>query len=352
MFTRCIFCHANLPANDLVERFPLGRRIAFDPGRGRLWVVCSECRRWNLAPIEERWEALEDLEKVVRDKGRVLSQTDNIALMRAGETDFVRVGNQTKLVEEAWWRYSRELRERRSRHSLVSYVEMGVLVSASLVMGGAWWFYGGNAANDIRRWRQFGKIAWRGELKCSRCHRSVHELKFAKTKEWRVAPDAENGFALELTCSSCRTDRRPAPERGVFRIEGVTAQHTLRRALAWHHFSGASEKRVREATAVIENAGTAHQFARTIADRALSIDKLKHKTNRTDAIALEIALNDDVERRMLELELEELEARWREEEELASIVDGELTPLPALEKLRRWINPAARPRDAAPDGER
>jgi len=37
-----------------------------------------------------------------------------------------------------------------------------------------------------------------------------------------------------------------------------------------------------------------------------------------------------------------LEGR-REEEELASIVDGELTPVATFEKLRRWINPAARP---------
>jgi hypothetical protein len=29
-----------------------------------------------------------------------------------------------------------------------------------------------------------------------------------------------------------------------------------------------------------------------------------------------------------------LEARWREEEELAAIVDGELTELPMLERLR------------------
>lgn len=36
----------------------------------------------------------------------------------------------------------------------------------------------------------------------------------------------------------------------------------------------------------------------------------------------------------LELELEELGARWREEEEIAAIADGELTPLPLLDRLR------------------
>ena len=49
---------------------------------------------------------------------------------------------------------------------------------------------------------------------------------------------------------------------------------------------------------------------------------------RTGAIALEIAANEHAEQRLLELELADLEARWREEEELADIIDGELTPLP------------------------
>jgi hypothetical protein len=109
---------------------------------------------------------------------------------------------------------------------------------------------------------------------------------------------------------------------------------------------------VREATSVIDHAGSASEFTRLIATREHSMETLRQKMNRTDAIALEIALNDDVERRLLELELHELEARWKEEEELAAIVDGELTPLPASEKLRRWINPSARPpKEAGPDDE-
>jgi hypothetical protein len=54
---------------------------------------------------------------------------------------------------------------------------------------------------------------------------------------------------------------------------------------------------------------------------------------RTEAIALEIALNDENERQLLELELEALESRWREEEELAAIVDRELTPLRTFNRL-------------------
>jgi len=339
MFQRCIFCHATMATNETVERFPVGRRIAYDPGRGRLWAVCNECRRWNLAPIEERWEALDDLEKVARDRGRLLSQTDNIALIRAGEVDIVRVGRDTRLVEEAWWRYGKELKERRSRHKKVTYIELGGLLLMSATMGGAYWFYGGNMANEFLRWRQFGSTAWRGRLPCPDCGHVTTELPFKTTKKLRiVGQQKEADVGLEIRCPKCRSDGG-----GRLFIGGTDGQHLLRRTLAWHHFSGASEKRVREATSVIDHAGSAVEFTRLLATREHSLESLQKKINRTDAIALEIALNDDVERRMLELELHELEVRWREEEELAAIVDGELTPLPVSEKLRRWINPAARP---------
>ena len=66
------------------ERAVLDLR-AYDPDRGRLWVVCEFCRRWNLAPIEERWEALHQLERMVRDRAKVVAETDNITLLSAGE---------------------------------------------------------------------------------------------------------------------------------------------------------------------------------------------------------------------------------------------------------------------------
>jgi hypothetical protein len=30
----CIFCHANLGSNEVVEHFPIGRRLAFDAAVG------------------------------------------------------------------------------------------------------------------------------------------------------------------------------------------------------------------------------------------------------------------------------------------------------------------------------
>src|SRR5687767_13306257 len=137
MLSRCIYCLVPLPENQTLQHLRLGRRIAFDPARGRLWAICSACRRWNLAPIEERWEALEELERLTRDRGRLLSQTDSIALFRAEDLDVIRVG-KAKLVEEAWWRYGQELRRRRSRYRVVHAAEWAAMIGAMSVVGWAW----------------------------------------------------------------------------------------------------------------------------------------------------------------------------------------------------------------------
>ena len=108
MFTRCLVCARPFEVNEDLEYAPSGKRLAYDPARGRLWVICRTCRRWSLMPIEDRWEALEELEKVSVDRARLLSQTDNISLMRVGPLEIVRVG-QAQLTEEAWWRYGKEL---------------------------------------------------------------------------------------------------------------------------------------------------------------------------------------------------------------------------------------------------
>jgi len=65
MYSTCLFCNRPLGSNESIEHFPVGRRLAFDAAKGRLWVVCPSCERWNLTPLEERWEAIEEERQVV-----------------------------------------------------------------------------------------------------------------------------------------------------------------------------------------------------------------------------------------------------------------------------------------------
>lgn len=54
MYRSCIFCSGALGSNEAIERFPVGRSLAFDAAKGRLWAVCPRCARWNLAPDPPR----------------------------------------------------------------------------------------------------------------------------------------------------------------------------------------------------------------------------------------------------------------------------------------------------------
>lgn len=381
MFSRCLFCHRDLPANESLEHFPFGHRVAYDPARGRLWAVCPTCRRWNLAPIEERWEALEELEQAVKDRARLLSQTDNIALLRAGELEIVRVG-RANLTEEAWWRYGLELVKRRRTYQLLTAVGIGGVLAlmaggaaAGVGVFGGWYLLGrvGRQAPKLGRALRFGPTAWRGRAVCPRCGNELTRIPF-KSRGALVAGADEAGIALGLRCPECAYGTAPRRAlhslqsaaivtgpavreyltsgagwrwRGRYRplhfqvwdggrtplpgqsgpgflITGVEAEHLLRRVLAYQNFAGAEEGQVRRATSLIESAGSAPSLAQAVTGSGRPLSQI----DPTQAIALEIAVNEDRERRLLELELAALEQRWQEEEEIAAIMDGELTWVP------------------------
>src|SRR5881275_2963951 len=108
MYTSCLFCHTDLNANHFLPTFPVGRRLAFDTKKGRLWVICTRCGRWNLTPLEERWEAIDDSERLFRGT-RLRMSTDNIGLAQfRGGFELVRIG-PALLPEIAGWRYGTRL---------------------------------------------------------------------------------------------------------------------------------------------------------------------------------------------------------------------------------------------------
>ncbi|MDP9278960.1 MAG: hypothetical protein M3P00_06020, partial [Gemmatimonadota bacterium] len=115
MYSTCIFCHTGLGANEAVEHFPVGRRLAFDAAKGRLWVVCRKCERWNLTPVEERWEAIEECERSYRET-KLRVSTDHIGLARLAEgLELVRIGKPQR-PEFAAWRYGDQFGRRRRNY--------------------------------------------------------------------------------------------------------------------------------------------------------------------------------------------------------------------------------------------
>ncbi len=339
MYTRCLVCNRAFDENDHLEHLRRGERLAFDPERGRLWLVCKACKRWSLVPIESRWEALEELERLTRDGARLLTKTDNIALFRTGPIEVIRVGG-AGLGEEAWWRYGRELQARRARFKKLSAVGsigagaaiMGTWASGGISFLAAWllWDRSPDFVTHGARWLRFGGRLWAGSESCRTCGHSFRQLRYVERNDLIVSPHVEGGIGLSMRCPRCGGSKE-----GGLHLEGVVGDQTLRRVLAYHHFAGASERRVVEATRLIEVVGGTGGLA----PKVLRDGKRLGELGRIGAIALEIAANQQQEEELLALEASELEERWRREEELAAIIDGELTPLPLLDQLRRRLGP-------------
>ena len=194
------------------------------------------------------------------------------------------------------------------------------------------WFIMGHAPDsitDAARWLRFGGSAWRGARECQGCGYTFTAVPYRDRGSFGIFPGGETGrIEVVQRCPVCGSYKG-----GGLHLRGRDADRTLRRVLAYHHFAGASEHRVVSAAKLIQEAGSPQDLTRIIVKDGRRIGDLQ----RTGAIALEIAANEAAEQKLLELELAQLEAHWKREEELAAIVDGELTPLPLLEGLRRKV---------------
>ena len=343
MFTRCLFCHKPFVDNGQLAHMPRGRRIAFDPTKGRLWSVCESCHKWNLAPIEEREAALYELERMTRDHARLVGQTANVTLLQAGPLTLIRVG-EARLVEQAWWRYGRELRGRKaaieSRRSKVTAYTFGAMQYLGDMIG----FSDGDVSidwedtpvADVLRWRRFGWAAWHGRETCPYCKSTLTALRY--DLGWWVYPihGPDGRLGVGVPCQRCD----PWTPEKVYELHGDVAENTLRRLLAYQNIGGASERRITDAARAIEDAGSAGEFALSVTNDQRSLWKM----GATGTVGLEIALNESVEKRMLDLEVRALEFIWKQEEEIARIIDRELTPRRLLEAHMRPLPIKLRPR--------
>lgn len=271
--------------------------MAFDPHRGRLWVVCDGCRRWSLVPLESRWETLEELEGMVSGGARLLSKTDHIALFREGQLEIVRIG-PAALAEEAWWRYGRQLPDE-SRL--------------------ARW------APPIYRRLRFGTLAWVGETSCSECGHGFRGLPLSDAPILIVQPDAKAGgkhrYSLTRRCPRCKD-----AEVGGLRLEGVEGEIVLSRILAYLNFAGESRVTVQAAARLLEDPEGPTELIRILSRHGRPLGDLQPM----GLTALECVISAARERTLLKLEVEALQARWRREEELAALMDGALSPFTPL----------------------
>src|SRR5262245_37361299 len=134
MYSTCLFCNGGLGTNATIEHFQVGKRLAFDESKGRLWVVCEQCGRWNLTPLEERWEAIEECERTFRGT-YVRVSTGNIGLAKLRDgMELIRIGAPLR-PEFAAWRYGRHFGTRRRRAQYVAGAGVAAAAAAAVTLG-------------------------------------------------------------------------------------------------------------------------------------------------------------------------------------------------------------------------
>ena len=319
MYSTCLFCNQPLGANTVLEAFPVGRRLAFDAAKGRLWAVCRKCERWNLSPLEERWEAIEDCERVFRDT-RMRVSTDNIGMARHPEgLELVRIGAPQR-PEFAAWRYGDQFGRRRKRAILYG-------VGAAAVLGGV--AVGGMAAgilsggllaqsgNFVNLW-----VNARTRLKLPIADGQVLKLKLPDLQQARLRPAQADPDQIELVLGKKEKERT---------FTGGDAERVAGLIMPKLNSSGARAPAVREAVRFIEEAGGPDPYLRSIArapHRApsrMAVHTMKEgmlgKLATPTRLALEMSLHEEQERRALEGELKALELAWKAAEEVAGIAD-------------------------------
>jgi hypothetical protein len=235
---------------------------------------------------------------------------------------------RVELAEEAWWRYGRELRRRRRqferRESRIGAYSFAALASISEALGltdtGIKIAWDANPMVDVLRWRRFPWAAWHGRVRCEHCSSVLLAVRFDLS--WWLQPGVDRNGLLTVGVPCDRCD--PWTPEKIYEIRGDDAAHVLRRVLAYQQIDGASDLTLREAGTAIRQAGSATELLRNLSDTRGSLWRL----GSTRRLALEIAINDSVERQFLQGELRYLERVWKEQEEIAAIADEELTSVP------------------------
>jgi hypothetical protein len=318
VYKTCMFCNRPLGENRVVETFPVGRRLAFDAARGRLWVVCRKCERWNLTPIEERWEAVEACEKIFRET-RVRVSTENVGLAKHPEgLVLVRIGEPMR-PEFAAWRYGDQFGRRRKRQILIGAAAatvIGGVVIGGMATGALSGVFLGQTGNFYNAWANGRTV-----VKFRRQDGRLLKLKRPDLLGTRVrATDDDLGFRVEV---------RRGKKKEWF--EGDEARRVIGAIMPRMNSMGGKPGIIQDAVDEIELHGHPEEFMKDVVEGDRFRDKkgipgYVNKMPKPTKLALEMALHEEQERRALEGELWRLERAWEQAEEIAAISDGLLLP--------------------------
>lgn len=306
--------------NRVIDAFPTGSRLAFDPAKGRLWVICPTCTRWNLVPLEERWEAVQTCERYFRGAPRRIA-TNNIGLVKLPEgLELVRIGAPAR-SEFAAWRYGRTFARRHRR--LLAVAGLGVAGGTALLLPTlspqllailpAVYL----TVTQSRRYKE--RLVARLPAKDG----AVLTVQRRHVGSAQIETGSRNGgWMLHV-----------AHREGEHHFLGDDAIRPLGHLLAFVNGAGGNRGQVLDAVRAIEEEDNPVSYLETIAARHEGSTRLED-ISPVDRLALEMATQEEVERRAMEENLAGLEQEWREAEEIAAIADNLLLPASVTSWMR------------------
>lgn len=339
MYSTCLFCNVALGRNEAIEHFPVGRRLAFDAVKGRLWVVCRKCERWNLTPLEERWEAIEDAERLFSET-RLRVSTDNIGLAKLREgTTLIRIGSALR-PEFAAWRYGDQFGRRRRRH--IAFTASGIAVVAGitvagpatgLIAGGGWGLWQG--ANAIYNLYQSKRVRVKLRVPGSD---DVVPIRKNQLEHTSIVRTDDASWGLRISMRKPGLARELGLEGRVLLYTGWEALRAASKLLPAVNETGAKSNEVQSAVRIVTEVEDPQRLFQRYAarygdadasTRDARADAKAHRVHRLPKevrLALEMAAHEEQERRALEGELAILEAAWRDAEQVAKIADEMFLP--------------------------
>jgi hypothetical protein len=341
MYSTCIFCNQSLGTNESIEIFPIGRRISFDAAMGRLWVICRKCERWNLSPLEIRWEVIEECERLFRDT-RLRVTTDNIGMARLPEgLELVRLGKPMR-GEFAAWRYGDQFGRRRKRsiaYAAAGGSALGLIVIGGAVigvsMGGAWYGYS-QVIKGIMNERIASRLRHpESDEKIKVQLKHLEKSRFVPAGvpgEWELHVQYARGWSSGFSTGGGETL--------VYKDED--AMEVAGKLMARANRSGGNKQTIDQAVKRIESVGDPESFLDEAVRESERLRREKAGGNpkklakatagslaklpKDIRLAIEMATHEESERRAMEGELEILESAWKNAEEIAGIADSLLMP--------------------------
>ena len=289
-------------------------------------MVCPSCSRWNLTPIEERWEAVEECEKSFEKTVQRFS-TDNIGLARhKSGLELVRVGKPID-TEFAFWRYGLALQRRWKKNAVLtgiaaSAIAVGALTSSFIAGASVGFLVPGLhvAPNYLSAWRTVTYVQKRRRERIKIYGRAV---------PWtQTAVDSSGNY-----------DVRVQHWLGDIILTGDPATQFLTKALPFMNHTGRRHHLDHAVKEVRQSESPAKFASSVLADvswREAARRKPRKASDATSAylaqmphhlrFGLEMALNESREEQALAGELAALETAWKEAEEIAAVADNLLLP--------------------------